>query len=180
MTLFEVFLSIYLTRRPWQMILPGRGGFAGFLFTVLTAVDLLFLVGEYEDMGKLLLYGSYTAGIPALDDVLDLAGQDQLLFVHDFAVLDYIDRDIVVDKAKDIKIHKINGAFDLHDILLTHLAALGVFDDRHAAVQLVQMEVFIDIHAPSGLYMVQHETFFNTSYIQCILYHYVIPPYLLT
>ena len=111
MTLFEVFLSIYLTRRPWQMILPGRGGFAGFLFTVLTAVDLLFLVGKYEDMGKLLLYGSDAAGIPALDDVLDLAGQDQLLFVHDLTVLDHNDGDIVIDESQHIQIQGVDITF---------------------------------------------------------------------
>ena len=165
MTLFEVFLSIYLTRRPWQMILPGRGGFAGFLFTVLTAVDLLFLVGEYEDMGKLLLYGSYTAGIPALDDVLDLAGQDQFLFVHDLAVLDHIDRDIVVDEGQHIQIQGVDVTLYFQDIFLAHLIAAGVLDDRHGTVQLVQLQMMIDGEAFAGLDMVQHEAFLDFSYI---------------
>lgn len=165
MTLFEVFLSIYLTRRPRQMILPGRGGFAGFLFTVLTAVDLLFLVGEYEDMGKLLLYGSYTAGISALDDVLDLAGQDQLLFVHDFAVLDHIDRDIVVDEGQHIQIQGVDVTLYFQDILLAHLVAAGVLDDRHGTVQLVQLKMMIDGETFAGFDMVQYEAFLDFSYI---------------
>lgn len=148
-----------------QMILPGRGGFAGFLFTVLAAVDLLFLVGKYEDMGKLLLYGSDAAGIPALDDVLDLAGQDQFFFVHDLAVLDHIDRDIVVDEGQHIQIQGVDVTLYFQDIFLAHLIAAGVLDDRHGTVQLVQLQMMIDGEAFAGLDMVQHEAFLDFSYI---------------
>lgn len=147
------------------MILPGRGGFAGFLFTVLTTVDLLFLVGKYEDMGKLLLYGSDAAGIPAFDDVLDLAGQDQFLFVHDLAVLDHIDRDIVVDEGQHIQIQSVDVTLYFQDIFLAHLIAAGVLDDRHGTVQLVQLQMMIDGEAFAGLDMVQHEAFLDFSYI---------------
>ena len=143
-----------------QMILPGRGGFAGFLFTVLAAVDLLFLVGKYEDMGKLLLYGSYTAGISALDDVLDLAGQDQLLFVHDLAVLDHIDRDIVVDEGQHIQIQGVDVTLYFQDILLAHLVAAGVLDNGHLALQLVQAKVKVDIQALACFDVVQNDPFF--------------------
>ena len=110
MTLFEVFLSIYLTRRPRQMILPGRGGFAGFLFTVLTAVDLLFLVGEYEDMGKLLLYGSDTSGIVAADNVLDLFGKHQILLFHDFPAFNDIDGNVMVIDLGSTKVRMFKTA----------------------------------------------------------------------
>ncbi len=69
----------------------------------------------------------------------------------------------MVDKAQDIKIHEIDRAFDLHYIFFSHLAAFGIFDDRNAAVQCIKVQIFINIHAPSGLNVVKHEAFRDTS-----------------
>ena len=132
-------------------------------FAVLAPVDLFFGVGKHEDMLKLLFDGGDTSGVFAADHVGDLLWQMERFLFNDLRILDDIYSDIMVDKSKDIKIHKIYGAFDLHNVLFTHFAALCIFYNSHAAVQLVQMKVFVNVHAPSGLDMIQHEAFFNTS-----------------
>ena len=70
-----------------------------FFLTVFAAVDFLFLIGQEEDLVKLLLDGSDTARILAGDDVLDLLGKVQFLFLIDLVVLDDVDCDIVIDEA---------------------------------------------------------------------------------
>ena len=51
------------------------------------------------------------------------------------------------------------GALDLHDVLFPHLVAVCIFDDRHAAVHLVELQIFVDRHTFSGLDVIEHDTF---------------------
>ena len=74
-----------------------------FLLAVFAAVDFPLLVGQKEDLVKLLLDGGDTARILAGYDIGYLAGQMQLALFYDFVILDDIDRDIVVDKAENIQ-----------------------------------------------------------------------------
>lgn len=112
-----------------------------------------------------MLYGSDAPGIFAPDDISDLLWQVQAFLLNDLLVLDDIDGDIVINETENVQVHKINGALDLHDIFFAHLAALRIFDNGNAAVQLVQMEIFINVHTPSCLDVIQNKTFGNASYI---------------
>ena len=82
-------------------------------------------------MVQALLDGSDTPGVLAADHIGDLFGKMETFFLYDLTVLDNIYRDIVIDKTKDIQIHKINGTFNLHNILPSHFTAPGVLDDSH-------------------------------------------------
>lgn len=90
-------------------------------------------------MIQALLDGCDTAGVFAADDIPDLFRKGQTLFVYDFLILDDVDRDLMVDKAQDVQIHKIDRTLDLHDVFFAHFAALGIFDDGHTAVKLIEM-----------------------------------------
>ena len=73
----------------------------GFL-TVSTAVNTFFLVCQQENVGKLMLYGSDAAGILAVDDICDLFRQGQRLFFDDVIILDDVDRDVLIQIAKNV------------------------------------------------------------------------------
>ena len=115
-------------------------------------------------MVQTLFDGCDTSRILAADDVADLFWQCELLFGDDLTVFDDIDCDIMIDESKDIKIHKIDRALDLHDIFLAHFAALGIFNDGYAAVQFVKVEILVNLHALAGLDVIQHESLGDTTY----------------
>ncbi len=144
---------------------------AVFLFAVFAPVDLILLISEYEYVIQALLDGCDAARVFAADHIADLFGQFQIFLLDDLLIFDNVDRDVVIDKSEYVEIHEINGTFDLDDILSSHFVALSVLDDRHAAVQFIKVQIFVDIHTLSGLDVVEHETFGDASYIQCIFYH---------
>ena len=84
--------------------LPFIGGLACFFFAVFAAVDFFFFVCQYEDVGEFLFDGSDTAGVLAFNDIVDFPGEYQFLFIYDFAVLDHIDGDVMVDEGQDVQI----------------------------------------------------------------------------
>ena len=49
-------------------------------------------------MGQSLLDGSDASGVAAFDDVFDLFGKYQFLFLHNLAVFDHVDGDVMVDE----------------------------------------------------------------------------------
>lgn len=73
----------------------------------------------------------------------------------------------MINETEDIKIHKIDGTFDLHNVFFPS-CCFWHFDDRHAAVQFVEVEIFVDLHALAGLDMIQYKAFRNTSHVQCV------------
>ena len=135
-------------------------------FAVFAAINLLFRIGKDEDMLQFLLHRCDAAGIAAFDHVYDLFWKLQLLLLTDLAVLDDVDGNVMVDKSQDIQIQHIDGAFYLDDILFAHLAAAGIFDDGHTAVQFIQSEVMVNGHALSGFDMIQDESFVDCTYVQ--------------
>ena len=155
---------------------------AVFFFAVFTPVDLILLVGEYEYMIQALLDGCDAARVFAFDHIADLPGQLQVFLFDDLFIFNNIDRDVVIDESENVQIHEIDRTLDLDDILFAHFIALCVFDDRNAAVQLIEVKIFIDIHASASFYVVENKAFRDTSYIQCIFYHgcflSVIPEFL--
>lgn len=78
-----------------------------FFFTIFAAVYLLLLIGEVEYLIKLLFNGGYTSWVLAFYDVGNSLRECELLLFNDSAVFDYVDSDIVVDKAKNIKVNEV-------------------------------------------------------------------------
>ena len=77
----------------------------GVLFlAVHAAVGLGLRIRKIEDMRQLLLDGGDAAGIFAVDDVCDFLWHFHPFFLYDMAVLDDIDRDVVIDVSQDIQI----------------------------------------------------------------------------
>lgn len=85
-------------------------------------------------MGQSLLDGSDASGVAAFDDVFDLFGKYQFLFLHNLAVFDHVDGDVMVDECQYIQIQHINVTFYFQNVLLAHFSAAGVFDDSNGAV----------------------------------------------
>lgn len=130
-----------------------------FLFAVLAAIDLFFLVCQEEDLIQSLLDGCDTAGILATDHVGDLFRKGERFLFYDLAVTDDVDGDAVIDEAQNIQIQHFRRALHFDDILLAHLVAAGIFDDGYAAVQLIQLQITIDLHTFSCLDVIQDKTF---------------------
>lgn len=127
---------------------------------------MLFFVCQYKNVVKLLLYLRDAAGVFALDDVGDGVWEAERLFLDYLAVLDYVYRDVVVDKAENVKIDKVKSAVDFYYVLFAHFVAAGVFYYGNAAVKLSEPEIIIDIHTFSGFDMVDDEAVFKFSYVQ--------------
>ena len=101
---------------------------------VSTTVYSFFLIGQEEDMGQLLFDGGDASGVFAFDHIDQLLGKLQGFLFYDFFVLYDVDRDVAVDIAQYIQIHHVEIAFDLQNILASHLVASGIFDDGNGAV----------------------------------------------
>ena len=129
------------------------------LFAVFAAVHFLAGIGQNKYLIQLLLNGGNAAGILTFDNIADFFRKGQCRLFYHFIVLYNIYCNIVIDKAQNIQIQLLYRAFYLDDVLSSHLIAAGVFDDGNAAVHLVQLQIFIDIHGFSGLDMIQHHTF---------------------
>lgn len=93
---------------------------------VSAAVGVLFGVAEQEDGVQLRLADCDAAGILAVDDVHQLLGQLQVLFLHTLAVADDVDGDVGVDIAQHVQIH-LHGGVDLDDVLLSPCGRCGRF-----------------------------------------------------
>ena len=112
---FKKFAAVWLFRNflfsvlPVILLIPSKGtaGLSAvwipvFFFTILAAVDFLFLIGQEEDLVEFLLDGSDAAWVFAPDDILYLFWHVKLLFLYDLGILDDIDRDVVVNKSENI------------------------------------------------------------------------------
>lgn len=129
----------------------------GVLFlAVHAAVGLGLRIRKIEDMRQLLLDGGDAAGIFAVDDVCDFLWHFHPFFLYDMAVLDDIDRDVVIDVSQDIQIYQVKAAVDLDYIFFAHLAALGILNDCSLALKLFQSQFIIDIHTFACLDMIQY------------------------
>ena len=77
-------------------------------------------------------------------------------------VLDDVDGNARVDVAEDVEV-QVNDLSDLDDILFAHFRAFRVFDHGYGAVQLIQPEDPVDIHAPPRGDVVQYDSVFDLS-----------------
>ena len=110
-----------------------------------------------------LLDRSDAARILAVNHVADFVRQMESFFVYDLRIFYNIYGNIMINKTEDVQIHKVDRTLNFHDIFLSHFITLCIFYDCNAAVQFIQMQVFIDIHASPCLDMIQNKSFFNTS-----------------
>ena len=84
-----------------------------FFFAVQAAIGLLFLIGQEEDMWKLLLDGGDAAGVLTVDHIGETLGKlDRFLF-YDLLVFDDVNGDVMVDVTKHVQIHHIEITLDL-------------------------------------------------------------------
>ena len=95
-----------------------------------------------------------------MGDVHQLLGQGNVLLLHADTVTDDVDGDVGVHIAQRIQIH-FHRRVDLDDVLLVHAGAADVLDDGYAAVQLVQMQILVDVHALAGPNMIQDHAVLN-------------------
>ena len=140
------------------------------LIAVLAAIRRRLLICEIEDMRKSALYRRDATRIGAVNDVPDFLRELQAPLFNDLTVLDDIDGNVAVDEGQDVQIQRVDVALHLQDVLLAHLAAPGVFDDRNRAVQLVQPKIMINFHGSAGTNVIQHEALFNFTNAKYMCY----------
>ncbi len=63
-------------------------------------------------MGEFLLDRCDAAGIFAFQHIFDLLWERERQFLHDLAVLDDIDGDVVIDEAQDVEVERVDVALD--------------------------------------------------------------------
>ena len=130
--------------------------------TVNTAVDPVLPIRKLKLMWKLLLDGSNAARILALDNIRYGIRQGKLMLLHDLCILDNIDGNAVIQNPQHIQIN-VKITFNLNDVLFAHFIAFGILDDRHRAVQLLQIQIFIDLHGTAGLDVIDHDSLIQSS-----------------
>ena len=77
---------------------------AVFFLAVSAAVDFVRLIGQEENLVKLLLDRGNTTRIFTGDDILDAFWQMQDFFLDNLIILDDIDSNVMVDKAENVKV----------------------------------------------------------------------------
>lgn len=130
--------------------------------TVNAAVYPVLPVCKLKLMWKLLLDGSNAARILALDNIRYGIRQGKLMLLHDLCILDNIDGNAVIQNPQHIQIN-VKITFNLNDVLFAHFIAFGILDDRHRAVQLLQIQIFIDLHGTAGLDVIDHDSLIQSS-----------------
>ena len=143
----------------WEARIIGSD-LLGFSLAVDAAVNAGIGIGEGKDMGQLLLGGGDATGVLAEENIRQLGGQHGAALLDQLAVSDDVDGDIGIDIAEDVHI-QLDVGVDLDDVLLAHLAAVAVLDDGNRAIQLVQMEQVVDLHAATGGDVVNDYTVFD-------------------
>ena len=107
-----------------------------------------------------------TPGILAFLDIDQFLGKGHLLLLHGFPVLDDADGDVGVDITDHVQVDIVALLVHLDDVLLSHLLAFYLLDDGHAAVQLVQSKVLIDLHALACSDMIKNDAVLYTVDLQ--------------
>ena len=145
-------------------------GFFVLLIAVLAAIRRRLLICEIEDMRKSALYRRDATRIGAVNDVPDFLRELQAPLFNDLTVFDDVYGNVAVDEGQDVQIQRVDVALHLQDVLLAHLTAPGVFDDRNRAVQLVQPKIMINFHGSAGTNVIQHEALFNLTNAKYMCY----------
>ena len=108
-----------------------------------------------------------------MDYIDELFRKLKMLFLDAYAVSNDINSDIWVYIAQHVQVN-LHGRVYLNYILLPHSSAANILDYRDRAVKLIEMQVFINLHALSCLYMVQ-----NNAVMNAVDIHFISPCILL-
>ena len=116
------------------------------------------LCSKHKDnslMLQLLLHRGDAPGIPAADDPPDLRGQLQAALFRPDPIADNVHGDArsQIPQHREVQVHV---CVDFQDVLFAHFFALGVADDGHLAVQFIQFQCLVNLHAAPGGDVVQH------------------------
>ena len=99
-------------------------------------------VGQREYLRKLLFHGGYAARVFAVDDIFDPRRELELALFHLLAVLDEVHRNARVNIADHVPV-QIQNAVNFDDVLAAKLIADNVFEQRHRAIELVELQYLI-------------------------------------
>ena len=99
-------------------------------------------VGQREYLRKLLFHGGYAARVFAVDDIFDPRRELELALFHLLAVLDEVHRNARVNIADHVPV-QIQNAVNFDDVLAAKLIADNVFEQRHRAIELVELQHLI-------------------------------------
>ena len=124
---------------------------------VSAAVNLLFPIRQLKNMRNFLLRGSDTSGVFTFNHIGQSLRQFQMLLFLQLSVFNPVNGDIAVYVAQHFKI-QFNLIVNLDDVLFSVFAAAYILDNRHAAVQLIQPQVVLNLHALSRFDMVQNNS----------------------
>ena len=108
-------------------------------------------------MGDLLLYGGYTSGILAFQDIRKSFGKLHMKLLHKLAVFYKIYGNVAVNISQNIEIQR-NIAVDFDYVLLSVFSAGNILEHSDRAVQLVQTQIIVYLPAFSGFNMVSNDT----------------------
>ena len=117
-----------------------------YIFAVDAAVNLVDGVGEAEFVYQFLLGGGDAAGILAADDAADTLGKGQVFPLCQLAVLNDVDGDAGIDIGQNVEV-QVDDLGHLDDVLAAHLFAFRILNHGNGAVQIVQLQDLIDLHA---------------------------------
>ena len=99
-------------------------------------------VGQREYLRKLLFHGGYAARVFAVDDIFDPRRELELALFHLLAVLDEVHRNARVNIADHVPV-QVQNAVNFDDVLAAKLIADNVFEQRHRAIELVELQYLI-------------------------------------
>ena len=99
-------------------------------------------VGQREYLRKLLFHGGYAARVFAVDDIFDPRRELELALFHLLAVLDEVHRNARVNIANHVPV-QVQNAVNFDDVLAAKLIADNVFEQRHRAIELVELQYLI-------------------------------------
>ena len=109
---------------------------------ITVSCDLNYRVGQREYLRKLLFHGGYAARVFAVDDIFDPRRELELALFHLLAVLDEVHRNARVNIANHVPV-QVQNAVNFDDVLAAKLIADNVFEQRHRAIELVELQYLI-------------------------------------
>ncbi len=129
---------------------------------VLATVGAFLLIHKMEDVREIVLHGGDAARVLAADDVLHSVRHFQLHLLDGLPLLDDVHRGVRVDQPEEIVVD-VDDIVDLDDVLLAHLLAVGVADERDIIIGLVKVQIVEHLDSVAGGNVVDDNTFFYTG-----------------
>lgn len=136
--------------------------FFGFRVAVDAAVNAALAVCKPEHMLELLFRGGDAPGIFAADDAGDRLWKGGMNFLHPLAVPDDVHGDLRRDAAQHVVV-EVDDLVHFQNIFPAVFRAGGVFDERHLAFKVVELQIMVKLHAPPGGDVVDDDAVYNAA-----------------